>query len=66
MTRAAWVFIVSLGACARTTDHHDGGGPDASATQPTLDARADTASPDDDAADARARDAAADIAPLTP
>jgi hypothetical protein len=61
MTRAAWVFIVSLGACARTTDHHDGGGPDASATQPTLDARAN-----DDAADARVRDAAADIAPLTP
>ena len=73
MTRAPWIFLVSLSvslvACERTTDHHDGGGPNVSATRPTLDARADTASPDDGATETRARDAGApDIVPfpLTP
>jgi hypothetical protein len=68
MTRAAWAFIVSLGACARTTDHHDGGRPDTATTPATIDARADTASRDDGATEARASDAgaSADIGPLTP
>jgi hypothetical protein len=71
MTRAAWMFLGSLGvslvACGRTTDPDDGGGPHVSTTQPTLDARADTASPNDGTAEARERDAsAADIGPLTP
>jgi hypothetical protein len=71
MTRAPWVFLASLGvslaACARTTDHHDGGGRDTSTTQPTVDARGHTASPDDGATEARSSDAGApDIGPLTP
>ncbi len=67
MTRAAWIFLASLGvsfvACVRTTDSHDGGVPDASATRPTVDARASS----NDATDARAVDAGGDdLAPLTP
>jgi hypothetical protein len=71
LTRAPWIFLVSLDvslvACVRTTDHHDGGIPDVAVTQPTLDARADRPSRDDGATDARASDAGApDLAPLTP
>jgi hypothetical protein len=69
MTRAAWMFIglVALGACAGTTDHHDGGGLDAGAIRPTVDAGMDAAPPNDGATEARASDAgAADLPPLTP
>jgi hypothetical protein len=67
MTRVAWIFLLSLGACARTTDHDDGGDHDAGAIQQMVDARADTAPRDDGATEARATDAGApDLGPLTP
>jgi hypothetical protein len=72
MTRAAWMFFGSLGisvvACVRTTDHHDGGEElDLRAMQPTLDAGPNAVSPDDGASEVRPRDAgASDITPLMP